>query len=109
MLELRAFGERRAGAGVEPLKVPVQLALARAVPRRVLHDQRRVDGHQAVAADIRLDGRRDVVVVLRHPDVKNPPTGVDDSHTRLVLLAPREVESDEVHPSTVSLVRALGS
>ncbi len=108
MLELGSLGERRARPGVEPLEVPIEIPFARPVARRVLHDQRRIDGNQAVAADVRLDGRGDIVVVLRHTDVKEPPTGVDGGHACLVLLAPREVESDEVHPSTVSLVPRPG-
>ena len=41
-------------------------------------------------------------------DVKNTSIGVDRRNTGLILLAPGEVEPDEVHPSTVSLVCPAG-
>src|SRR5277367_518721 len=52
--ELRLFRECRTRARLETVEVVVERHLARSMSGWILHNQRRVDGDQAVAADIRL-------------------------------------------------------
>ena len=78
-------------------EVAVECGLARPLAGRVVHDQRRIEGDEAFVADERRDGVDDARVILRGTDVEQSAVGVDCRDTGLVLLAPREVESNEVH------------
>ncbi len=60
--ELGLAGVGRVRAGVEPGEVAVQRGLARPVAGGVADHQRRVDGDQAVTADVRRQGGPDRVV-----------------------------------------------
>ena len=84
-------------ARLERVEVAVERRLARPGSGRVPHDQRRVDGHQAVVADVGLHRGLDAFIVVRGTDVQQPAVGVDDRDTGVVLLAPGQIEPNKVH------------
>ena len=85
------------GARLERMEVAVERRLARPGSGWVPHDQRGVNGHQAVVADVGLHRGFDAFVVVRGADVQQPAVGVDDGDTRVVLLAPGQIEPNKVH------------
>ena len=97
----RGFGERGTRSGVELLKVAVEHGLGGPVPGLVVHDQRRVEGDQAVACGERGDGVDDVGIVLGGAHVQESTVGLDGSDAGLVFLSPSEIEPNEVHGATL--------
>ena len=92
---------RRVGARVELLEVAVERGLRGPVTVLVLDDQRRIEGDKAVVADIRGDGVDDARVILGDSDIEQAAVGVDGRDPGLLLLTPRQVQSNEVHAATL--------
>ena len=68
---------------------------------RVVDDQRRVDGNQAIVAGERGDGSRDACVILGDAHVQQSAVGIDDGHTGLASFRPTQDPANEVHTPTV--------
>ena len=83
--------------GVESREVGVQGGLGGPVPGGVRDDERGVDSHQAVPGDERREGVGDLVVGAGDGDVHEPAPVVQDGQKGGALLAPGEVDSDEMH------------
>ena len=86
---------------VELREIAGQRRLARPGAGLVRHDQRCIDGHQAFVAGKRSDGGFDARVVVGDSDVQEPSIGIDNCHASLILLAPRKIQSNELHRATV--------
>ena len=67
-----------------------------------LHVRAEITAHEPFEVDV--EDR--VVAVLRGTDVQQPAVGIDDGDTGLVFLAPRKIQSNEVHGPTVPHPRA---
>jgi hypothetical protein len=83
------------------VEVGVQGLLAGPRSCGVPDDQRRIDGDQAVAADVLPHRGPDAGVVLGGTDVQQPTVGIDHRHTGVVFLAPGKIEPNKVHGPTV--------
>ena len=60
-----------------------------------------IDGDETVVADIGRDGVDDARVVLCDPDLEQPAVEIHRGHPGLLLLTPRQVQSNEVHAATL--------
>ena len=94
-------GIRRVGARVELLEVAIERGLRGPVTVLGLDDQRGIEGDKAVVADILGDGVDDARVILGDSDIEQAAVGGDDRDPGLLLLTPRQVQSNEVHAATL--------
>ncbi|MPM69321.1 hypothetical protein SDC9_116266 [bioreactor metagenome] len=101
VVQLGAAGVRRMGAGFETGEVTVEGRLAGPVAGGVGDDQRSVDRHQAFVVEVRRQGGCDRVVGGGRGQMDQRPGVVEDGETGTGALAPGEVDTDEVHVTSI--------
>ena len=99
--ELGLPGVGRMRAGLEAGEVGVEGAFSRALPTRVGDDDGRVDADYALTLGICPYGGADAGVIGGRRSRHEPAAVVHDSHPGGFALTPGEVQTDEVHGSTV--------
>ena len=100
-VELRLAGVGRVRAGVEAGEVLVERGLGGPVAGRVAHDERGVDGDQAVTLGVRRQRRQDLLVGADRRQVDQPARVVEHGDAGGALGPPGEVDSDVEHTASL--------
>ena len=99
--QLGLAGVGRMGAGVEAGEVLVERGFGRPVAGGVADHQRGVDRDQALALDVRAEGRGDLVVRAHRRDVDQVSAVVEHGEAGGLTGAPGQVDAHEVHGPTL--------
>ena len=90
----------RVGGRVIVTEVPAELLFGRTRPGGIGDHDRGVDRGEAVALNVRGQGGFDLVVGVHRAHLEQPCVVVDDRDAGGLFVAPREVDTDVVHPVT---------